>query len=210
LRFVFSPSANIELDLEWVALVGAWQEAGENDVTDAGDVTVRAKWRLLGAADRAAFAVRFGVTFPETSYNDESFRPLGLGSNTIRAFVQGLFSAPLGRARLHANAGLLVFDEVFRAHEQRDFLLYALALDLPFGGPFEAVAEVAGRAGDGMRGADETSEARVGLRIGRGRVRMDLAVRRGLAPADGTWGWTAGLTWTVRRPAPPAPPAAVR
>ena len=34
--------------------------------------------------------------------------------------------------------------------------------------------------------------------LGRGRLRADAAVRRGLAAADGTWGLTAGLTWVVR------------
>jgi hypothetical protein len=49
-----------------------------------------------------------------------------------------------------------------------------------------------------MPGADERSEARAGLRYGRGRLRLDAAVRRGLADADGTWGLTAGLAWRLR------------
>jgi hypothetical protein len=60
------------------------------------------------------------------------------------------------------------------------------------------VAELAGRAGDGMPGADQSSEARLGARLGRGRVRVDAALRRGLCAADGTWGLTLGLTWTAR------------
>jgi hypothetical protein len=199
-RLVFSPADNVELDLEWVVLVGAWREEGRNDVSDTGDATLRAKWRLVGGPGRASFTARFGVTLPETSFNDESFRPLGLASNTLRAFVQGLFSAPIGHVRFDVNAGLLVFDEPLRAHEQRDFLLYGVALSLPLGGVGDAVAEVAGRAGDGMPGAEQRAEARAGFRLGRGRVRFDLAVRRGLSDADGTWGGTAGFTWALRRP----------
>ena len=136
-----------------------------------------------------------------------SGRPTGLGPDTTRGFAQALYTQPLGRARLHANAGILLFDEVFRPHEQSDFLLYGMALAVPFGGSFEAVAEVAGRAGEGEPGADEASEVRAGLRFGKGRVRGDLAVRRGLLDADGTWGGTIGLAWTIRngKPAPPAP-----
>ena len=199
LRLVYSPADKVELDLEWVALVGASGEKGREDVSDGGDVTLRAKLRLFGGgAGKTTLGARFGVTLPETSFNDVSFRPLGLGPNTIRAFAQALLTQPLGRARLHVNAGLLTFDEVYRAHEQRDFLLYGLALTLPLGKSLEGVAEVAGRLGEGTPGAEERSEVRAGFRLGRGRVRGDIAVRRGLAPADGTWGATAGLAWTIK------------
>ena len=198
LRVTYSPSDRVELDLEWVALVGASGEEGREDVSDWGDVSLRAKLRLLGGEGKPTLAARFGMTLPETSYNDVTFQPLGLGPNTIRAFVQGLFTQPLGRARLHANAGLLTFDEVLRPHEQRDFLLYGLALTVPLGRSLEALAEVAGRAGEGTPGAEQRSEVRAGFRFGRGRVRGDAAVRRGLAPADGTWGATMGLAWTIR------------
>lgn len=210
LRFVYSPSDRVELDIEWVMLVGAAGEPGFADVHDWGDVSLRAKLRLLGGEGKTTLAARFGVTLPETSFNDVTFRPLGLGPNTIRAFVQGLFTQPLGRARLHANAGLLTFDEVFRAHEQRDFLLYGLALTVPLGRSLEALCEVAGRAGEGMPGAEQRSEVRAGFRFGHGRVRGDAAVRRGLAPADGTWGGTMGLTWTIRSSSGPkaSPPTA--
>jgi hypothetical protein len=49
-----------------------------------------------------------------------------------------------------------------------------------------------------MPGADERTEARLGLRLGRGRVRGDAALRRGLGAADGSWGVTLGLSWTAR------------
>ena len=211
LRFVYSPSDRVELDVEWVARVGASGEQGGEGVSDWGDVTLRAKLRLWeGQGRKPTLGARFGVTLPETSFNDVTFHPLGLGPNTIRAFVQALLTQPVGRARLHANAGLLTFDEVFRAHEQRDFLFYGLALTLPLGKSIEGVAEVAGRAGEGMPGAEQRSEARAGLRFGRGRVRGDAALRRGLAPADGTWGATLGLTWTIRPSSEvPAAPVAV-
>jgi hypothetical protein len=203
-RFSYSPAGNVELDLEWVTRVGAAGESGMGSVSDGGDVTLRAKWRFLGGRPgRAALGARFGVTLPDTSFNDVTGKPLGLGPNTLRAFVEGLFTVPLGRARLHGNAGFLNFDEVFRAHEQRDLLTYALALTLPLDARLEAVAEVAGRAGDGEPGAEVRSEARVGLRVGAGRVRGDVAVRRGLATADGTWGGTVGLSWTIRHPRTP-------
>jgi hypothetical protein len=200
LRVVFSPADNVELDLEWVAAVAASGEPGGDTLVDAGDVTLRAKWRLFGGkSGGAGLAVRFGVSLPNTSFNDTSGRPSGLGPDTTRSFAQALYTQPLGRARLHANAGILIFDEVFRPHEQSDFVLYGLALGVPLGGSFEAVAEVAGRGGEGEPGADERAEARAGLRFGSGRVCFDLAVRRGLLETDGTWGGTIGFAWTIKR-----------
>ena len=200
LRLVYSPANNVELDLEWLARVGVWDEAGrEVQGSDWGDVSVRAKWRIAsGRPGRPTLAARFGVTLPQTEFEDEQFRPLGLGPNSLRAFAEALCSQPLGSLRLDVNAGLLLHDEVLRPHEQRDFLVYGVALEWAARPALSLVAELAGRRGDGMPGADESSEARAGLRLGRGRLRGDVALRRGLAAADGTWGVTLGFAWTAR------------
>ncbi len=201
LRLVYSPADEVELDLEWVARVGVFDEPGRAGIpsSDWGDVTLRAKWRIVdGHGGRPSFAARFGVSLPETAYEDGQHRPLGLGPNTLRTFVEALATAPIGRARVHANAGLFLHDEVLRPHEQRDFLSFGLALEWPLSPALAVVAEAAGTAGKGMPGADPRSEARAGLRLGRGRVRGDVALRRGLNRATGAWGVTAGLSWTIR------------
>jgi hypothetical protein len=200
LRLVYSPADNVELDLEWVALVGVWGEPGR-DVESVfwGDVSLRAKWRIVeGRGGRPTLGARFAVTLPETEYEDKLFRPLGLGPNTTRVAIEGLLSHPFGPVRLDANLGFLLFEEVLRAHEQRDFVSYGLALAWTLRPSLSLVAEIAGRAGDPMPGAEQSSEIRVGARYGGGRVRGDLALRRGLCATDGTWGATAGLSWTVR------------
>ena len=203
LRAVYSPADSVELDVEWVAAVGVTGEKGRGEVQswDWGDVALRAKWRFArGGGRRPALGTRFGVFLPQTSFEDTEFRPLGLGPNTLRAFVEALVTQPVGRGRLLANAGLLIFDKVLDLHDQNDFLSYGLALEWPLGSGLTAVAEVAGRAGQGSPGADQSSEARAGVRYRRGRVRFDAAVRRGLLATDGTWGVTAGLAWTARAP----------
>ncbi len=200
LRLVYSPAASVELDLEWVARVGEWGEEGRNGAqsSDFGDVTLRAKWRIVdGGPGRPTAGARFGVILPETSYEDKQFRPLGLGPNTLRAYVEALYTQPLGPLQAHANAGLFVFDEVYRGHDQRDFFSYALAVEWPATRSLTLLAEVAGRYGDGKPGSDVTSEARAGVRLESGRLRWDAALRRGLAAADGTWGVTAGLAWAA-------------
>jgi len=201
LRLVYAPADSLELDVEWVAAVAVSGEDGRANVPswDWGDVALRAKWRFArGSERRPALAARFGVFLPQTSFEDTQLRPLGLGSNTLRAFVETLATQPLGRGRLLVNAGLLIYDQVLEPHDQSDFLTYGLALEWPVGARLTAVAEVAGRAGQGSPGSDQSSEARAGVRFGRGRVRLDAAVRRGLLDTDGTWGLSAGLAWTAR------------
>ena len=190
LRLVYSPAGNVEMDVEWVARVIARDDPDFGDVSDFGDVTLRAKVRFSESADaRTAFGARFTVTLPQTSYGN------GLGPNTLRFAAQLLLSHAIGGLRLHANAGLALHDEAQRPHEQRDFLAYGLALEHGLGGAFALVAELAGLAGKGAPGTDAHAEARGGLRYGRGGLRLDAAVRRGLEEADGTWGVTAGLAW---------------
>jgi hypothetical protein len=193
LRLGYSPADNVEIDLEWVALVGSVNDPDFGNANDRGDVTLRAKVRFVDGGTRGpTVGARFWVSLPETRSEE------GLGPNALRQATEMLLSQPLGRATLLANAGLLIADEVLRPHEQRDFFSYGLALTNPVGAHGEVVGEVAGHLGKGQPGAEERSEVRAGFRWTHGRVRYDAAVRRGLAPADGTWGVTVGLRWTVR------------
>lgn len=202
LRLVYSPSDNVELDVEWTGRLGARDDPDFGSVSDFGDVALRAKVRLLGSGDRrSGFGARFTVLLPQTSFGN------GLGPNTLRMSAQVLGSAALGDLTLHANAGLALHDEPLRPHEQRDFFAYGLAAVLPLGSRAELLGEVAGLAGKGMPGAEARSEARGGVRLRTGRVRWDVAVRRGLADADGTWGLTAGLAVTLRPGSPGTAPA---
>ena len=100
-----------------------------------------------GKGRRPTIGARFGVVLPQTSFEDVQFHPLGLGPNTLRAFVEGLLTQPVGRGRLHVDAGLFLQDEVYRAHDQRDFLSYGLAFEWPAASRLVLLAEVAGRAG---------------------------------------------------------------
>ena len=202
LRLVYSPAGSVELGLEWVARVGVWGDPARDGAasSDFGDVTLRAKWRVhQGEGGRPTLAARLGVTLPETSFEDKQFRPLGLGPNTTRTFVEGLLTQPLGIGRLHLDLGLYLADQVYAPHDQDDFLSYGLALEWPLSATLCAVTEVAGRAGRGNPGTGASGEWRAGLRVGRGRLRGDVAVRRGLAWADGTWGGTAGLRWALHQ-----------
>ena len=190
LRLVWSPAANVELDLEWVGRVIAKEDPDFGDVSDWGDVTLRAKARFVEEqGPRPALGARFGVTLPETTFGN------GLGPDTLRMRAELLLTQPLGRLRLDANAGLAIEDDPVFPHRQDDLLAYGVALRLP-AGSLELLAEV-----NGLLDATEkpsAAEARAGIRFGSGRVKGDLAVRIGLGQRDGDWGASAGLSWTLR------------
>lgn len=193
LNLVYSPSANVEIDVEWTGRVVAVDDPSFGTVSDFGDVTLRSKLRLVEERDsRPAFAVRFGVTLPET--NDAK----GLGPNTLRMSAQALLSKSFRRFAVHANAGLAIQDAPLSPHLQSDFLAYGLAAVYAAGDKLDVLAEGAGLLGHGHPGADDRNEVRAGIRYGTGSVRWDAAVRRGLSEADGTWGFTAGLAWTLK------------
>ncbi|PYQ42145.1 MAG: hypothetical protein DMF77_13865 [Acidobacteria bacterium] len=121
LRLVHSPSDSVEIDLEWTARVGQRDDPDFGSVSDWGDVALRAKVRFVDEGrGHPAIGARFGVLLPETSFGN------GLGPNALRMSAQILASQAIGGVTLHGNAGLALHDEVFRTHEQRDFLAYGL------------------------------------------------------------------------------------
>ncbi len=152
----------------------------------------RCAWPAARGAETRS-ACGSASSLPQTSFGN------GLGPNALRMSAQVLASKSVGGATVHLNAGLAIHDEPLRAHEQRDFFAYGAALTWPIG-RITLVGEVAGLAGDGSPGADARSEARAGLRVGTGRLRGDIAARRGLTDSAGEWGITAGVSWTLRGP----------
>lgn len=192
LRLTYSPADAVELDLEWIALVGQTNDPVFGSGSDPGDVTLRAKWRVRPEqGSRPALGARFSVTLPETSFGT------GLGPNTLRMSAEALLSRSLGaRLALHANAGLAVLDEPLRPHQQSDLFAFGLALVQRVNSSLDLLGELSGQVGHGEPGADQHLEARLGARVGKGSWRGDAALRRAFAEADGTWGFTVGASWT--------------
>ena len=176
LRFVHSPADNVEIDVEWTVRVGQVDDPDFGSVSDWGDVALRAKVRFMEEREgRPAIAARFGVILPETSFGN------GLGPNALRMSAQVLVSKTLGAMTLHGNAGLALHDEVYRPHEQRDFLAYGLATEL------RASRRLAVRGGVGRprrernAGRGRAQRAAGGSTLGRGR--LDRGRRAAARPA---------------------------
>jgi len=194
LRLVWSPADNVEVDVEWVTWIATPDDPDFEGASDFGDVTLRTKLRFRDGGERGpTLGARYTVTLPQTEYEE------GLGPNTLRMSAQLLLTQPIGPARLHLDAGVSIEDQPDRAHFQRDLFAFGAALELPVADHLRVMGELAGKTGDGTPGADERIEARLGVAWnGGGRFGADAAVRRGLADADGTWGFTAGVRFLLR------------
>ncbi|MCU0241685.1 MAG: hypothetical protein MUF51_04610 [Vicinamibacteria bacterium] len=197
LRFVYSPGDTVELDLEWAGGVFAIHDPTYGSVSDFGDITLRTKLRCYEDPRRdLTLSVRSAVTLPQTAYGT------GLGLNIIRTSNQLLLTRRLKNASLHVNAGLAIHDKVQQLHAQRDFFAYGVGFTRDLPPRLELVGEIGGRIGNGPPGADERSEARLGLRYLREEWRGDCALRRSLVTAGGTWGLTCGVNWDRGRKTP--------
>ena len=192
-RLVHAPADGIELDLEWAGLVGAIDDPDFGSSTDWGDLTLRAKWRFRKRDAGLNLGVRFEVTLPQTEAVE------GLGPNTLRFSAQVLTTRVAGAWTFHLNGGLAIHDQLEDAGLQSDFLDYGLALERRLWRSWQLVGEVSGLAGAGSIGTESHAEARLGIRHGLGRLAWDAAVRRGLLRADGNWGATLGLSWTLQQ-----------
>ncbi len=193
LRLSWTPAAPVQIDLEWTGRITAASDPDFGTVSDYGDVVLRTKVRFAAERPgRFGVSARFAIALPETN----SLK--GLGPNTNRVSAQMLFSRHAGVFAVHANAGVSIEDRPLQLHAQSDFLAYGLALTGDVDPRTSLVAEVAGEGvGHGAPGADRHAELRAGLRRRAGPVTIAAAARRGLAPADGRWGASFGVSWTI-------------
>lgn len=193
LNLVYSPAANVEIDVAWQGRLIAVKDPDFGTVSDWGDVTLRTKVRFIqNPKGDSALAARFTVSLPEAN------QAKGLGPNALRMSAQLLLTRALGPVSVHANLGLGIHDQVFAPHAQNDLLAYGLALQGTVGARLVLLGEVAGRGGKGEPVIERTHEARAGVRYAGSRIAWDAAVRLGLSSSDGEWGFTTGLRWTVR------------
>ena len=182
--------------------VGTAPLADQLDITgsttsDVEDIVIATKIRILSeTASRPAFGVRFATKLPNAS--NES----GLGLDTTDFHAQVLVGKTVRSIRVVGNVGLGILGDPTRGDNQNDVLLYGVSVARAVREGVEVVGELNGRAntrsGTAPVGTDSRSTARVGGRLTRGTVRLDVAVLLGLTSRDPGFGFTAGATWVFR------------
>ena len=165
------------------------------------DMVIATKVRLLGPRGwRPAMAVRFATKLPNAG--NES----GLGSDTTDFFFTLLATWPSATWRVSANLGTGIVGDPSQLGVQHDPTLYALSVRRVLSESTELAGEVSGHwlpAHSHRPGSEDRAEARVGLRQGAGRARLDAAIVVGLTSIDAPVGVTAGVTWLFGSPGTP-------
>ena len=161
------------------------------------DIVVATKVRLLGGRGwRPAMAVRVGTKLPNAG--NES----GLGSDTTDVLFTLLATWIPGRWRISTNLGTGIVGDPSQIGVQHDPTLYAVAVARALSPATELAGEVSGRWLPGhphRPGSEDRAEARLGVRHGAGRARLDAALVAGLTRIDSPIGVTAGVTWIFGR-----------
>ena len=182
--------------------VGTAPLADQLDITgsttsDVEDIVIATKIRILSeTASRPAFGVRFATKLPNAS--NES----GLGLDTTDFHAQALVGKTVRSIRVVGNVGLGILADPTRGDNQNDVLLYGVSVARAVREGVEVVGELNGRAstrsGTPPEGTESRSTARVGGRLTRGTVRMDVGILLGLTSRDPGFGFTAGATWVFK------------
>ena len=164
------------------AFGGARDENGP-DRHDVGDYRLATTHRLTPPGRAAAGVLRFGVRIPTTT------NAVGIDRDATDFFALVGGRIDTGPLRLTGESGVGVYGTRYVDFEQSDVLVYSLGAEIPLAAVTPSLALLGQKDGVSkeVRGNEDLSELRVGLRVGRSRwVRAQFV--KGLAtfsPAAG-------------------------
>lgn len=192
-----SPYRQLRITERRPAPLAALLSVNGRTTTAVDDFVVATKLRLLNEGPRRpAIGLRFATRLPNAS--NES----GLGRDTTDFFGTVLVGKTVARLRWVANAGVAIVGDPVVAARQEDLLTVGMSLAARVGWGIEIVSEYNGRmnlaASSPVPGTENRGVAQAGVRVSRGRLRVDAAALFGATSADLDFGATAGLTWTFR------------
>ena len=159
---------------------------------DSGDYRVGAAFRL-GTLKKADVVLRFGTRLPTTDNR--------VGLDRDQTDFYGLLGGRLraGRVAVAAEAGVGIHGTRISTYEQSDVLLYTLRAELD-GAAASAYVVLTGQndlQSRQIRGNEDLSEARLGVRLGRSRW-FHAALVGGLAEFSPDWGVLIGGGFELR------------
>ena len=158
---------------------GAHAPPADGKRGDSGDYRVATILRLTRAENRTLATLRFGTRLPTTNNRE------GLDRDAIDFFATLGAHRVVERFRVSAEAGLAINGTREVDYEQADVLTYAVTGEVRFGNvsPFALVTGHHAFFDREIRGNEDLSEVRAGIRIGRKRW-LNAMLVRGLADAS--------------------------
>ena len=205
----FGMSPNVEFQIEGVAqnylsinsrgpsAIPLDIAPGANSTNDIGDFTLWAKFKLRNETRRGpSLGFRFGVQLP----NSKQSRGIGVNqTNAYGSILVGKKFGPEGRFNTFGNLGIAILTAPTQLFSQNDVLTYGAAGIFRLNKQFSIAGEVNGRAntrpGNGPKGTESQSEARLGMQVRASGLRFDFAAIKGLTNFTHNSGVTVGVTY---------------
>jgi len=205
----FGLAPNVEFQIEGVAqnflsinsrsasAIPLSLKPGANSTNDIGDFTLWAKFKLRSETKNApSLGFRFGVGLP----NSNQGRGIGLNqTNAYGSILVGKKFGRDGRLNTFGNLGLAILTAPTALFTQNDVFSYGAAGIFRLNKQFSIAGEVNGRAntrpGNGPKGTESQSEARLGMQVRASGLRFDFAAIKGLTNFTHNSGVTVGVTY---------------
>jgi hypothetical protein len=205
----FGLAPNVEFQIEGVAqnvlsinsrgasAIPLSLKPGANSTNGVGDFILWAKFKLRSETKHApSLGFRFGVGLP----NSNQGRGIGLNqTNAYGSILVGKKFGRDGRLNTFGNLGLAILTAPTDLFTQNDVLTYGAAGIFRLNKQFSIAGEVNGRAntrpGNGPKGTESQSEARLGMQVRASGLRFDFAAIKGLTNFTHNSGITVGVTY---------------
>ena len=205
----FGLAPNVEFQIEGVAqnvlsinsrgasAIPLSLKPGANSTNDTGDFILWAKFKLRSETKHGpSLGFRFGVGLP----NSKQARGIGLNqTNAYGSILVGKKFGRDGRLNTFGNLGLAILTAPTELFSQNDVLTYGAAGIFRLNKQFNIAGEVNGRTntrpGNGPKGTESQSEARLGMQVRASGLRFDFAAIKGLTNFTHNSGLTVGVTY---------------
>ncbi|HEY2931770.1 MAG TPA: hypothetical protein VGK99_08465 [Acidobacteriota bacterium] len=154
-----------------------------------GDLLFATKIRLRSESGNwPAFSFRIGALLPNET--NES----GMGLDTTRTFGALLLGKHIGKNYVFSNVGIMIVDDPTVLANQRDRLIYGLALIRPLNKHVQVMGEIYGATGNSGPGTDQSAQLRLGAQWRAMGLVWDLAGLAGLQKGDPDSGVIFGVS----------------
>lgn len=156
----------------------------------SGDLSLWTKIRFVTEKNsRPALGLRFGVKLPNA--NDE----VGLGTDQTNFYAAALMGKSVGRFDSHLNLGIAIYDNPFRARDQKDLFTLAYSSIYNFSPKLQAVLDFYSQQGSDER--FNLNKLTLGGRLQHKKWVWELGFKKGIHSVNKGFQGEQSLDWGV-------------
>ncbi|OGC76569.1 MAG: hypothetical protein A2145_02960 [candidate division Zixibacteria bacterium RBG_16_40_9] len=157
-------------------------------VYGSGDLSLWTKIRFVEEKrNRPALGLRFGVKLPNAK--DE----VGLGTDQTNFYAAALMGKSVGRFENHLNLGIAIYDNPFRAREQKDLFTAAFVSSYNLSQNFQILLDFYSQQGSDPR--FNLNKLTLGTRINKKNWVWEVALKKGIHSINKGFQGELSLDW---------------